>query len=413
MSAEPPDEPKKPDPAAQSHGILDSILKLASITFGGDATAGRIVFFAVALIGMICAFMVPFFALNDKPDHALICFVLLVSVVAVLLCRMAWRLDAQPPTRALDPVLMKERDDARTERDTARAERETARAERDASRRERDEARTERNTARAEVDAAAAELVQARAVIDNEIKKEQQTRTELVRAREGLDRETQRANALAKLTQDYEVNVAAISTHYQKAANRFPKLLSYEMTVTIKPNGDAEVVERRKFKAVGNAPQSFLIDEFRGTLSLDSFLDLNLRMKVHSDHTVAWLPVGLNATPQEVLFVFLPPLKASDAPLDFSILWSGPGAYRDLLDEAKRKDFGGLTVHSADTVPVVRLIFRIHEAIKPIKLSKRGNVDGTATDHGRDPQANEFRVYQWESLNVTDGGKVAVWLDWV
>jgi len=385
MSAQPADEPKTPDPAAQSHGVLDGIQKLASITFGGDATGGRIVFFAIGLVGMLCAFMVPFFALNDKSDHALICFALFVAVVVVLVCRMAWRLDTQPTGQTADPVLMKERDDARTERDTARAERDTARAERDT-------ARAERNTARAERDSAGAELVLAR---------------------EGIDRETKRANALTKLAQAYRVGVTEISAHYQKAANRFPKLLSYEMTVTIKPNGDAEVVERRKFKAVGNAPQSFLIDEFRGSLALDTFLDLNLRMQVHSGHTVAWLPVGLDATPQEVLFVFLPPLKASDSPLDFSIMWTGPGAYRDLLDDTKRKDFGGLTIRSADPVPEVRLIFRIHEAIKPIKLSKRGNADGTATDLGRDAHANEFRVYLWESLNVPDGGKVAVWLDWV
>jgi hypothetical protein len=114
-----------------------------------------------------------------------------------------------------------------------------------------------------------------------------------------------------------------------------------------------------------------------------------------------------------VLFVLLPPLKASDAPLDFSIMWTGPGAYRDLLDDTKRRDFGGLTIRSADPVPEVRLIFRIHEAIKPIRLSKRGNADGTATDLGRDPIAGEYRVYQWESVNVPNGSWVAVWLDWV
>jgi membrane protein implicated in regulation of membrane protease activity len=208
-------------------GVGGNILELARITFGGEATAERIVFFAVGMIGLVSFASIFVFMVLKEPTYALVSFLVLVVSMLILLSRMAGRIHPQPSasTTAVqasvsvpDPVV-NERDAARTERDAARV-----------------------------AQAAAERSVQAQ----------------------------------TKLIQCYETGVVAISAHYQKPPNRLPKLLSYEMTVTIKANGNAEVLERRKLKAVGNVPQSFLIDEFRGSLTLDSFLDLNLDMKVHA-----------------------------------------------------------------------------------------------------------------------------------
>jgi len=352
--------PDVPDPTPDSNagplktvatfakGVSGNLLELAKVVLTGQGTPSQTAFFIVGVLGLACIGTFVVFAWLGEPGYLFATFAVMALVFLVTVCLMAWRM-GQPaqPVLAPDPTAQNE-------------------------------------------------LVLARA--------------ELAKVREGIDREAKRAAVLAELRRFYSVGVDAISTHYQRVKNRFPVLLENEVVVTITDDGAAEVTERRKFRVAGKNVQHFLIDRFGGSTAIDSFVDLGFRLVVHSGHTVVWLPAGSAPSHHEVLYAFLPPVKAGDQDVEFSVTWTWPDVFCDLLKTGH--DFYSTKVRSAADVPMVRLIFRIHTNIRPIKLSNKGTVPGAETPPLPHLLSPDYRLYQWEARDVPDEGQVAVWLDW-
>ena len=351
-------------------GLIPKVLELA---LKNRATFPQIVVLALVLIAIAGLVISTFLALLRDVEYLFVTFAVLVGAYFLLVLQAALFMRARRPPPAGDPA----------------------------------ELAALLEAARREAAAAAAD----RARLSGELA-----------AETGRHREAAaRLQAQAQLRAIYEDGTDLIVGHYLSRPDRWPCVLDHLTVITIAPDGTAEISERRKVRAAVGRPQHFLVERFIGTRAVGSFLDLGFQLHVHgpAGQQVAYLPGAAKAGTYDVLLVFLPPLEtagsvAAAIPLDFTVSCRWPGAYSDLIDPARRKDYYALTVRTVTsaTVPLVRFVFQIHESIRDIRLSKRAGVSG---EEMRDAPPEflrpGYRTYLWQARDVPDQGQVAVWLD--
>jgi hypothetical protein len=220
--------------------------------------------------------------------------------------------------------------------------------------------------------------------------------------------------ALKSICHGYEQQIDQIILSYEKNTNRYPVVLDEEVVVTIDGQGNNHILDRRKIKATAGQLQNYLIDKFGGPAEeAPNFHCLDFTLLVHSAHQIAFLPCRRTSDFQ-VLLIFLPALAETTDPqeLEFTISWRWPNASKTLLDKAICSDYFTTLVNSSANVPSVRIKFRIHNSIPPLKLQEKGHHPGKVLVPSAANLAEpDYRVYLWESKDVPPGKTVGVTLN--